>query len=73
MFDWPLKGAAGLIGLLLLPDDAFSALRASVSQAHSAIWNDAVALLGALLIIVTVTMVGLVLIRLFKRAIRASS
>ena len=73
MSDFPLKGAAGFIGLLLLSDKARSALRASVTEAHSALWNDAVLLLGALLSIVTVTMVGLVLIRLFKRAIRAST
>lgn len=73
MFNFPLKWAAGLIGLLLLSDNARSALRSSVTEAHSAIWNDAVSLLGTLLSIVTVTMVGLVIIRLFKRAIRASA
>ena len=73
MSNFPLQWAAAFMGLLLLPTGAYAALRSSVVEAHAAIWNDAVSLLGTLLSIVTVTMVGLVLFRLFKRAIRAST
>ena len=75
MSDLPPMWAVGFVGfsLLLLPNGACSALRPSVSQAHAAIWTDAVALLGMLLSIVTVTMVGLVLFRILKRAIRTST